>query len=71
VPAPVASSAALAAMVRSTKDSEQTTPLIKNLIGNSKAEKALGSILNNVLFGELEPGTAARMLAVNLRAALR
>jgi arabinogalactan oligomer / maltooligosaccharide transport system substrate-binding protein len=71
VPAPVASSAALAAMVRSTEDSEQTTPLIRGLIGNSKAEKALGSILNNVLFGELEPSKAAGMLPVNLRAALR
>jgi hypothetical protein len=71
VPAPVASSAALAAMVRSTEDSEQTTPLIRGLIGNPKAEKALGSILNNVLFGELEPRKAAGMLPVNLRAALR
>lgn len=70
VPAPVASSAVLAAMVRSAEQSERSTPVIQGLIGNSKAEKALSAVLNRVLFGELSPRQAAAILPANLRAAL-
>jgi len=71
VPAPVASSAVLAAMVRSAEDSEETTPVIRVLLGNAKAERALGSILTKVLFAELTPSMAAEILPATLRAALR
>jgi hypothetical protein len=71
VPAPVASSAVLAAMVRSAEDSEETTPVIRALLGNAKAERALGSILTKVLFAELTPSMAAEILPETLRAALR
>jgi hypothetical protein len=70
VPAPVASSAALAAMVRSAEQSERSTPVIQGLIGNNRAEKALSVVLNRVLFGELSPRQAAAILPASLRAAL-
>ena len=70
VPAPVASSAVLAAMVRSAEQSERSTPLIQLLIGNRNAEKALGSVINRVLFGELNPRQAAEILPASLRTAL-
>ncbi len=71
VPPPVASSAVLAAMVRSAEQSERSTPVIYRLIGNSTAEKALSAVLNRVLFGELSPRQAAAILPANLRAALQ
>lgn len=70
VPAPVASSAVLAAMARSAEQSERSTPLIQLLIGNRNAEKALGSVINRVLFGELNPRQAAKILPASLRSAL-
>jgi hypothetical protein len=70
VPAPVASSAVLAAMARSAEQSERSTPLIQLLIGNRNAEKALGSVINRVLFGELNPRQAAKILPASLRTAL-
>jgi hypothetical protein len=70
VPAPVASSAVLAAMVRSAEQSERSTPVIHRLIGNSRAEKALSAVLNRVLFGELSPRQAAAILPASLSAAL-
>jgi hypothetical protein len=69
VPAPVASSAVLAAMVRSAEQSERSTPVIQGLIGNSKAEKALSSVVSRVLFGELTPRQAAGILPDSLRTA--
>jgi hypothetical protein len=71
VPAPVASSAVLAAMVRSAEQSEQTTPLIQALISNQKAERALSAMVSRVLFGELSPRQGAELLPVSLRTALR
>jgi hypothetical protein len=70
VPAPVASSAALDAMVRSAEQSKQTTPLILSLIDNVKAEQAISAVLSRVLFGELTPRQAAEILPGSLRAAL-
>lgn len=70
VPAPVASSAVLTAMVRSAEQSERSTPVIHGLIGNSRAEKALSAVLNRVLFGDLSPRQAAEILPASLRAAL-
>ncbi len=67
VPAPVASSTVLAAMVRSAEDSEQATPVIRALIGNEKALGALDSIVSNVLFTELTPSRAAQILPATLR----
>ncbi|MFM7453481.1 MAG: hypothetical protein ACKO1V_05900 [Cyanobium sp.] len=70
VPAPVASSAVLAAMVRSAEQSERSTPVIHGLMSNNGAEKALSALLNRVLFGELSPREAAVILPADLGAAL-
>jgi hypothetical protein len=70
VPAPVASSAALQAMVRSAEQSKETTPLIQSLISNRKAEQALSAVISRVLFGEVTPRGAAEILSTSLRAAL-
>ncbi len=67
VPAPVASSTVLAAMVGSAEDSEQATPVIRALIGNEKAVSALDSMISNVLFTELTPSRAAQILPAALR----
>jgi arabinogalactan oligomer / maltooligosaccharide transport system substrate-binding protein len=67
VPAPVASSAVLAAMVRSAEQSEQTTELIQGLLTNPKTEKAFGAVINRVLFGELTPRQSSEILPTVLR----
>ena len=70
VPAPVASSAALEAMVRSAEQSKESTPLIQSLISNRKAEQAISTVISRVLFGEVTPRRAAEILPASLRAAL-
>jgi hypothetical protein len=70
VPAPVASSTALQAMVRSAEQSKRTTPLIQSLIGNITAEQALSLVISGVLFGEITPRRAVEILPGSLRAAL-
>jgi arabinogalactan oligomer/maltooligosaccharide transport system substrate-binding protein len=71
VPAPVASSAVLAAMVRSAEQSEQTTELIQSLLINPKTEKAFAAVINRVLFGELTPRQAQELLPTVLRDSLQ
>ena len=70
VPAPVASSAVLAAMVRSAEQSQRTTPLIQSLHTNPKAEKAFSAVINQVLFGEITPRQASKTLQAALRDSL-
>jgi arabinogalactan oligomer / maltooligosaccharide transport system substrate-binding protein len=70
VPAPVASSAVLAAMVRSAEQSQQTSPLIQSLLSD-KTDTAFSTVINRVLFGELTPRQAADILPTNLRQALQ
>ncbi|MEO1004221.1 MAG: extracellular solute-binding protein [Cyanobacteria bacterium J06638_7] len=67
VPAPVASSTVLAAMVRSAEQSERTTPLVQGLLTDPRMEKALAAVINRVLFGELTPRQASDILPVALR----
>ena len=67
VPAPVASSAVLAAMVRSAEQSERTTALVQSLLSNPRTEKAFAAVINRVLFGELTPRQASEILPAALR----
>ena len=68
-PAPVASSATLAAMARSVEESDGANPLIQVLIGDRKAEQALSSVLNRVLYGDLTPLQGVGILPESLRKA--
>ena len=68
-PAPVASSATLAAMARSVEESDGANPLIQVLIGDRKAEQALSSVLNRVLYGDLTPRQGVGILPESLRKA--
>jgi hypothetical protein len=69
VPAPVASSSVLAAMVRSAEQSKQASPLIQSLLSN-KTKQAFSTVINQVLFGELTPRQAADVLPSTLQQAL-
>lgn len=67
VPAPVASSAILASMVRSAQTAEQASPMVVELMGNTAAQPALSRSLAQLVFGDLAPRAAAEMLIDDLR----
>jgi len=67
VPAPVASSAALASMASSAKAAERSSALLLDLMANPASLPTLTGVLPKVIFGDLAPRQAADQVIRGLR----